>query len=158
MTSARKIAANRRNASHSTGPRSAEGKMSSRRNAFKHGLAMPMVRDPAEQAEIERLTTALVGVAGDATHLAVARAAAVAELEFRRACDYRVQVINTEIAMVEGENAGNAPSVDKAPPEVAAMMRRLDDLKRLERYLRRSFSHRNQLLRELVKCKGEPAE
>ena len=37
-TSFKKILANRENAKRSTGPRSAEGKYFSRRNALKHGL------------------------------------------------------------------------------------------------------------------------
>jgi hypothetical protein len=39
MASAAQIAANRRNAQKSTGPRTAEGKENSRRNALRHGLA-----------------------------------------------------------------------------------------------------------------------
>ena len=39
MTSPAKIAANRRNAQKSTGPRSAAGKARIRNNAFRHGLA-----------------------------------------------------------------------------------------------------------------------
>jgi hypothetical protein len=38
MTSIRQIEANRRNASRSTGPRTEEGKRSSRANAYRHGL------------------------------------------------------------------------------------------------------------------------
>ena len=33
-----RLAANRRNAQKSTGPRTAEGKAASRQNAFKHGM------------------------------------------------------------------------------------------------------------------------
>ena len=36
--SAAKLEANRRNAQHSTGPKTPEGKMQSRRNALKHGM------------------------------------------------------------------------------------------------------------------------
>jgi hypothetical protein len=38
MASEKQIAANRRNAAKSTGPRSAEGKVASSRNALKHGV------------------------------------------------------------------------------------------------------------------------
>ena len=40
MISSEKQAANRRNASRSTGPRTARGKARSKRNALKHGLAV----------------------------------------------------------------------------------------------------------------------
>src|SRR3982750_4131324 len=61
MTSEARIAANRRNAQHSTGPRTAEGKAKSRYNAVKHGLrsrsddlVLPH-EDPAElEAKIGR--------------------------------------------------------------------------------------------------------
>src|SRR3954454_16631595 len=43
MTSFRQIEANRRNARHSTGPISEEGKLRSRRNAVRHGLTAETV-------------------------------------------------------------------------------------------------------------------
>lgn len=53
MISDARLAANRRNARHSTGPRTAEGKATSRLNAARHGLdaASPVIprldEDPA---------------------------------------------------------------------------------------------------------------
>jgi hypothetical protein len=55
MTSPRKIAANRANAQRSTGPRSAAGKASSRRNGAKHGLAVPVSALPDLRQEVARL-------------------------------------------------------------------------------------------------------
>ena len=46
QVSAKKLAANRRNAQKSTGPRTAEGKAISRLNALKHGIFQ---RDPAQK-------------------------------------------------------------------------------------------------------------
>jgi hypothetical protein len=58
--SAARIAANRRNAQKSTGPKSPEGKDRSRRNALKHGLTGQGVALPTEdKAEIERRFAAL---------------------------------------------------------------------------------------------------
>ncbi len=51
MTSARQIAANRRNAAKSTGPKSAKGKERSRRNALRHGLTAETVINALEDAE-----------------------------------------------------------------------------------------------------------
>ena len=51
MTSFRQCAANRRNALRSTGPKSLEGKRSSRRNAVRHGLTAETVIDGLEDTE-----------------------------------------------------------------------------------------------------------
>jgi hypothetical protein len=52
---------NRQNAQHSTGPRSAEGKLASSRNSLKHGLASGTLLIPGEDAaEFEALRNALI--------------------------------------------------------------------------------------------------
>ena len=51
MTSFRQIAANRRNASKSTGPTTGEGKQRSRCNALRHGLTDETVIGTLEDAE-----------------------------------------------------------------------------------------------------------
>jgi hypothetical protein len=51
MASPRRIAANRLNARKSTGPRTAEGKRRSRRNALRHGLTAETVIDVYECSE-----------------------------------------------------------------------------------------------------------
>lgn len=51
MTSFRQIAANRRNAQLSTGPKTEEGKNRSRRNAVRHGLTAETVIDAIESTE-----------------------------------------------------------------------------------------------------------
>lgn len=59
MTSSRKIESNKKNASWSTGPRSLGGKLRSRMNARRHGLATQL-RDIPEQADrLEQLATIL---------------------------------------------------------------------------------------------------
>ncbi len=51
MATTRQVEANRRNALHSTGPKTDEGKAQSRRNALKHGLAGHGVVFPDETAD-----------------------------------------------------------------------------------------------------------
>ena len=57
MTSDRQVAANRRNAARSTGPRTASGKLRSRRNAYRHGLTAETVicslEEPAKYQAFE---------------------------------------------------------------------------------------------------------
>src|ERR1700724_3232763 len=51
MTSFRQLDANRRNARHSTGPVTEDGKTRSRRNAVRHGLTAETVIDALEDAD-----------------------------------------------------------------------------------------------------------
>jgi hypothetical protein len=67
MTSPAKIEANRRNALRSTGPRSLSGKARSRRNAFKHGLSIPLARDDTVTVQVENLAIELASLFGKPT-------------------------------------------------------------------------------------------
>lgn len=58
MASEKQFEANRRNAQHSTGPRSPEGRAASARNSFKHGICvsdLTIATDPDSCAEVESL-------------------------------------------------------------------------------------------------------
>ena len=61
MSSSKKLAANRANARHSTGPKSKDGKARSRVNAFKHGLAVSSSAIPDFAPDIIHLTQLIVG-------------------------------------------------------------------------------------------------
>jgi hypothetical protein len=65
MSPTRKVSANRANAQRSTGPRSVEGKVQSRLNAFKHGLAIPAAALPELAYDITELAKRMVGNASD---------------------------------------------------------------------------------------------
>ena len=54
MASERQIAANRRNAKQSTGPKSKSGKKLSSMNALRHGLSVPMSTEGSE-AQLKKL-------------------------------------------------------------------------------------------------------
>jgi hypothetical protein len=91
MASERQIAANRRNAQKSTGPRSAAGKRRASRNAYRHGLAAAVGQSGSGVAEIDAPACAIavaatgsVIAATDAEILAFARSAAQAERELAR--------------------------------------------------------------------------
>jgi hypothetical protein len=66
MTSLRQIAANRRNASKSTGPRTDEGKHRSSRNAVRHGLTAETVIGSFEDAEDYKAFEAVITADYDA--------------------------------------------------------------------------------------------
>ncbi len=65
-------AINRRNAQKSTGPKTAEGKARASRNAFQHGLAVPIEFLPELAGRRDQISTAMkeAGVSEGATALA----------------------------------------------------------------------------------------
>ncbi len=81
MTSERKIAANRRNAAQSTGPRTRAGKARTSRNALLHGLASNVVGRALKSKQVDELTHLIAGAKADASMYALARDAASAELD-----------------------------------------------------------------------------
>jgi hypothetical protein len=64
MTSDRKTISNCKNAQKSTGPRSELGRLRSRRNALRHGLAIAIGSDPSFSKDIESLATTLASGRG----------------------------------------------------------------------------------------------
>ena len=92
MTSARQIAANRKNARRSTGPRSADGKARSARNAGKHGLSLPVLQDPVLAPEVARLAAAITGGRDELLELAIP--IAEAEVVLLRARHLRNELID----------------------------------------------------------------
>jgi hypothetical protein len=65
--SARKRAANRRNARRSTGPRTTAGKARSARNGRRHGLTLPISAEPAWWPMLGALAEAIAGPQADAS-------------------------------------------------------------------------------------------
>jgi hypothetical protein len=95
MPSDRQIAANRKNAKKSTGPRSEAGRQASRRNARRHGLAIAIGTDPAFHDDIEKLAKAL-SLSRCAQNVDErARQAAEAELELLRIRKIRAWLFET---------------------------------------------------------------
>jgi hypothetical protein len=60
MATEKQIAANRANAQKSTGPKTAAGRLKSSRNAFRHGLSLPLRLDPETSAKAEVVSRAVV--------------------------------------------------------------------------------------------------
>jgi hypothetical protein len=92
MASERQIAANRRNASKSTGPRTEAGKKRASHNALRHGMASQNLR--AREAErIERLARQIAGDSQNPIVLELARSAAAAEFDMSRGRQTRAALI-----------------------------------------------------------------
>ena len=84
MTSERKISANRANARASTGPKTAEGRARSTRNAHRHGLSLPVLSDPVSSQEVEELACEIAGPSANAELHELASRIAEAQIDLRR--------------------------------------------------------------------------
>jgi hypothetical protein len=84
MATERQIAANRRNAARSTGPRTTAGKKSSSANAYRHGLTARQGLIASDAQDIEELAAKLVGDRQNRVALQWARTAAEAEVALLR--------------------------------------------------------------------------
>jgi hypothetical protein len=131
MASDRQIAANRRNAKKSTGPRSHAARL----NALRHGLAIPIGTNPAFRDDIEKLANVLSVSRGMKMVSESARDAAAAELDLVRIRNMRAWLFETLYF------------ADAANPDRLAELN--DRLAKLERYERRAFSRRKHALRAM---------
>jgi hypothetical protein len=93
MASERQIAANRRNARKSTGPRSGAGKKRSSRNAYRHGLTLSITSTVAFAKQLDKLARKIAGDTEDPILLERARAVAQAELDLARVRRAKVALI-----------------------------------------------------------------
>jgi hypothetical protein len=145
MTSEAKIAANRRNARRSTGPRTTAGKLRVRRNALRHGLAAVAVRDPAVTAEVERVAAGICSADADPLEREQAIVVAEAQIAFKQIRRTRAQIVEqlSHLPQIRPRHASDAlPAwlTDSNAPS-------FDQLLRLERYERHALSRRKRALR-----------
>jgi hypothetical protein len=97
VTSDRKIKANRANARLSTGPKAGHGRTRSAKNAFRHGLSLPVRSDQALDEQVQALASQIAGPRAS-THLQVlALRVAEAQIELCRARDSRHQFLSQQL-------------------------------------------------------------
>jgi hypothetical protein len=84
MATEKQIAANRANAKRSTGPKTAAGRVKSSRNAYRHGLSLPLHLDIATSAKAEVIARALAQDQADKEKQAAAAEVARAQLDLLR--------------------------------------------------------------------------
>ena len=134
MTSPAKIRANRRNARNSTGPRTGAGKAIVARNAWRHGLTLAVVCDPAVSREVDGLARTIeqsvTGGEADAPGHELACRVAETLIDLRRVRLAKLPLV----AEVEAD-----------PKTALTQLLRLD---RLDRYERRALSRRKSAIRE----------
>ena len=127
MTSRKQRRANRRNAGRSTGPRTPAGKAIVARNAWRHGLSLPVLADTALAPEVAALAHAITGDGAGAERRTAAARIAEAQIDL-------VRVREARLALSERLLAG---------AEVTREMLRLD------RYERRALFRRSRALAAL---------
>jgi hypothetical protein len=165
MTSERRLAANRKNAKRSTGPRTARGKLRVRSNAVQHGLATTALRHPALAIEIQRMAKAICGESKRRFQLALSIAESELMLTRVRSTRFGALQFLSSIAPAGNDPVANSteaqaqPVIDApAQDEVlgamqdgpAAFQRALAEMAKYVRYERRALSRRQRAIRTFV--------
>jgi hypothetical protein len=160
MASERQIAANRRNARKSTGPRSGAGRNRASRNAYRHGLTLNITSTAAFAKQLDKLARKIAGNTDDAITLERAREIAQAELELARVRRAKVALIERAsafgeldppqltVAQMPIDSSATMPSQE--PDRSAEAVRRvLPELRKLDRYERRAAAQRDRAVLNL---------
>jgi hypothetical protein len=95
----RQIAANRRNARKSTGPRSNAAKKRASRNAYRHGLTLSLTSSAVLAKRLDALARKIAGNSKDEIILEHARAVAQATLDLARVRQVKIALIKNVSAL-----------------------------------------------------------
>jgi hypothetical protein len=120
MASEKQIAANRHNASKSTGPRSSAGKKRASRNAYRHGLSLSITASATLGQELENRARQIAAESDGAITLGRARAIVEPELDLARMRRLKVALIEQMWAL-EGVDA--VPAFSNSDAEVVRVLR-----------------------------------
>ena len=165
MASDKQIAANRRNAMRSTGPRTRSGKARSRANSLRHGLLSKVLVDPALANETDQLARRIAQEHGKPDDCFESRTIAEAELIILSARAVRVQLLDTTSSQhapdtkaddgrhsEEGSRGGEVASVEERDLALA-YLRSLPTLSRIDKYERVAVLRRQRAVRKLCSAK-----
>ena len=99
MATERQIAANRRNARKSTGPRSSAAKKRASRNAYRHGLTLSLTSSAAIAKRLDKLARKIAGDSKSEIIREHARSAAQAGLDLARVRQVKIALIKSVSAL-----------------------------------------------------------
>jgi hypothetical protein len=179
VASERQIAANRRNAQNSTGPRSRAGKRRASCNAYCHGLATSLKPSGQLSVQIETLARAIASAAAPSLDAATgileaARTAAQAELDLVRIRKIKATTISSFVAAINSQNSFEGahlaamstlgrplpelclmPSTSELPAaerqsQIERMRRLTTDILILDRYERRAIGRRDRAVLQIA--------
>jgi hypothetical protein len=145
MTSAAKVEANRRNARRSTGPRSKAGKARVARNAFKHGLSVPIDADDFH-AEREELVEAFESEFQSAKDSEAFLRVVEGQAELLRVRRYKTELVNRAAAHLKTSYSDIEECVAVGFGQKAKLLQAFD------RYERRALSKRRRALSKLKRA------
>jgi hypothetical protein len=155
----RKTTANRANARASTGPNTFHGRARSARNAFRHGLSLPIQSDQVLGEEAQALARQIAGPNASAQIQVLAFRVAEAEVDLRRVRLARHQLLSQALRNPLYDSQTNRPEKITAlvhlPLANASEMlmagreksREAKALEAMERYERRARSRRKFAIR-----------
>jgi hypothetical protein len=143
MVSDKQLAANRRNAKRSTGPKTLAGKSTASRNALRHGLSTPSKLNGPLPLRYEKLATALA--AGRAPKADMARLAA--ELRFHLNQIENSRLFQLRMAMAAMDTSFPCPGIEEL--EGRALLALASEMAKLERYARRLRSRLSKVMKAL---------
>lgn len=177
MTSECKTRSNRANARESTGPKTGSGRARSARNAFRHGLTIPIVSHPIFAQQVSTLAKQINGGANEVARQ-LAQEIAEAQVEVLRVRSARLQLLTEKLnePYYESRSARGAkvrfilrllgPNPPDIPlPVVSTMLTttpqgiekfatilagEAKSISALNRYERRALSRRNAAMRALT--------
>jgi hypothetical protein len=156
MASDKQIAANRRNAMRSTGPRTRSGKAHSRANSLRHGLLSKVLVDPALVNETDQLARWIAQEHGKPDDCFESRTIAEAELIILTARAVRAQLLDTtssELAPdIKADDGGHSEEGSRGGKVASAGV--LPTLSRIDKYERIAVWRRQRAVRKL--CSAPP--
>jgi len=159
MASPAQIAANRANARKSTGPRTAEGKRASRRNALRHGLyARPgmLEMDATARAAFAAAHEGLRAAFRPQGRYEAALVRRLAEIDLGLGHMAAVEAMLLTPRPIDGAAAPTAPTRADLVRAALANLSALDRLGRTESRLQRAFRHTVDMLerRQALRARG----